>query len=98
LNVRYFRQLQAINDSVAVAVWEEDTLEEALVNCLEEYSAMEKAVNARQARQRYLNGLFNGGDEEEDEPTCVLCKCEFQKGVMLGCMSSAIPTAFPLTF
>lgn len=48
---------------------------------------MEKSVNARQARQRYLNTLGGTGDEDEDEPTCVLCKCEFEKGVMLGCKS-----------
>lgn len=83
--IEYFRQLQAINDSVAPIGLEDQTVEEALAQCIEDYSAMENAVNTRQARQRYLNSIFHA-DEEEEDKSCVLCKCEFEKGVMLGCV------------
>lgn len=44
-------------------------------------------MNARQARQRYLDGLREANDDEDEERACVLCKCEFEKGLMLGCTS-----------
>lgn len=66
--------------------WDEkETLAEATANCLEELSNVDRSLSARQARQRYLNGIVNAEHDEDDEHTCVLCKCEFQKGVMLGC-------------
>ncbi|PVF98205.1 hypothetical protein CPB86DRAFT_825898 [Serendipita vermifera] len=86
--IEYFRQLQALNDSVASAEWEEKTLFEAIENCKRDYEAAEAIVAARLARQRYLNSIGNPGNEEdeEDQRTCILCKCEFDKGVILGCI------------
>jgi E3 ubiquitin-protein ligase SHPRH len=82
---RYFRQLQAINDSVAPIELGDQTIDEALTLCIEEHSAAEKVVNTRQARQRYLNSMFRADEEDDEERSCVLCKCEFEKGVILGC-------------
>lgn len=84
--IEYFRQLQAINDSVAAVEWEEETLEDAILVCVTEHTAAERAVNTRLARQRYLNSITNIDDEDEEERSCVLCKCDFDKGVILGCV------------
>lgn len=64
---------------------QDQTIDEALTLCIEEYSSAEKVVNTRQARQRYLNSMFCADEEDDDERSCVLCKCEFEKGVILGC-------------
>ncbi|KAG8798840.1 hypothetical protein FRC17_007306, partial [Serendipita sp. 399] len=82
--IEYFRQLQAINDSVTAATWEEDSLEEAIVNSAEGIASLERSVNARQARQRYLDTMFDPDDDDDEERSCVLCKCDFEKGVLLG--------------
>jgi E3 ubiquitin-protein ligase SHPRH len=98
---RYFRQLQALNDSVASAEWEEKTLEEAIENCKRDYEAAEALVAARLARQRYLNSIGNptNDEDEEDQRTCILCKCEFDKGVLLGCKEiSYLLTAILIPF
>ena len=87
MSCRYFRQLQAINDSVAPIQLESEAAEEALDHCIQELSAVEKVLNTRQARQRYLNSMLGADEEEDDERSCVLCKCEFEKGVIIGCMS-----------
>ncbi|KAG8820600.1 hypothetical protein FRC19_008738, partial [Serendipita sp. 401] len=84
--IEYFRQLQAINDSVTAATWEEGSLEDAIVNSAESISSLERSVNTRQARQRYLDTIFDPDDEDDEERSCVLCKCDFEKGVLLGCV------------
>jgi E3 ubiquitin-protein ligase SHPRH len=89
---RYFRQLQAINDSVAPIELEGQTIDGALMLCIEEHSAAEKVVNTRQARQRYLNSMFRADEEDDEERSCVLCKCEFEKGVILGCECAVLQT------
>lgn len=68
-----------------------DTLEEVIEECIMELSTTEKSLNARQARQRYLTGIVNAEEDEDEEHICVLCKCEFQKGVMLGCKCLPFP-------
>lgn len=66
--------------------WTEDSLEAAILNCEQEFGEIERSVNARQARQRYLDRMRNPEEEEEEEEQiCVLCKCEFDKGLMLSC-------------
>ena len=103
---RYFRQLQAINDSVAPIELGDQTIDEALTLCIEEHSAAEKVVNTRQARQRYLNSIFRADEEDDEERSCVLCKCEFEKGVILGCkfavshigLSNLMPQQVFITF
>lgn len=73
---------------------EDQTIDEALTMCIEEYSAAEKLVNTRQARQRYLNSIFRADEEDDEERSCVLCKCEFEKGVILGCECAVFSIRF----
>jgi E3 ubiquitin-protein ligase SHPRH len=44
---------------------------------------LEVKINTNRARQRYLEHLAKAqgeGNVDEDEGTCILCKCEFTRG------------------
>ena len=81
--ILYFRQLQEISDSVTDAEWEEATVAMALQASLTERTILETKMNTTQAQQRYLDNLVNNHDEldrDEDDRTCILCRCQFTRG------------------
>ncbi|KAJ7695156.1 SNF2 family N-terminal domain-containing protein [Mycena rosella] len=85
--ILYFRQLQEISDSVSDAVFEH-TLAQALQECTTEQRDLSAQINTNRARQRYLDHLSkNKVNEEpdEDEATCILCKCDFIRGFITQC-------------
>jgi E3 ubiquitin-protein ligase SHPRH len=78
----YFRQLQEISDSVVQAEWE-GHIDVAIVEEIATHKVLERKIRAGRARQRYLSNLSqNKGkmDDDDDENTCTLCKCEFVRG------------------
>ncbi len=81
--IQYFRQLQEISDSVADVVWN-GPVGDALAETAEEDARLLRDINKSRARQRYLDNLVSTkkstGEEDEDDKTCILCKCEFTKG------------------
>lgn len=80
--ILYFRQLQEISDSVAEVTWE-GALEDAIQECVTERTALAAKINTDRARQRYLEHLAKNKDEgvvDEDEETCILCRCDFNRG------------------
>jgi E3 ubiquitin-protein ligase SHPRH len=79
--VLYFRQLQEISDSVAEADWEESSFLAAQQACQAEMAELERKINTARARLRYLDNLAqNKDDNEENDQTCILCRCEFARG------------------
>jgi E3 ubiquitin-protein ligase SHPRH len=78
----YFRQLQEISDSVAEVEWVGD-VSNAIKECRAQQVELETKVNTNRARQRYLDHLAKNKEDgamDEDEDTCILCKCEFVRG------------------
>ncbi|KIP06910.1 hypothetical protein PHLGIDRAFT_72023 [Phlebiopsis gigantea 11061_1 CR5-6] len=80
--IQYFRQLQELSDTVAEAAWEG-----SVVDAIEQNNAqveeLEAQVKTGRARQRYLEHLANSqhdGNFDEEDESCVLCKCDFEKG------------------
>ncbi|KLO16506.1 hypothetical protein SCHPADRAFT_823117 [Schizopora paradoxa] len=86
--IQYFRQLQEISDSVADVEWI-GPLENVLVETAEEEARLVSDINKSRARQRYLDNLVSTkkgtNEEDEDEKSCILCKCEFTKGFITHC-------------
>lgn len=79
---RYFRQLQELSDTVAEATWEGSVIE-----AIEEHEAhateLGAKINTNKARQRYLEFLAKSQGEgtlDEEEESCILCKCDFERG------------------
>ncbi|KAJ6625017.1 SNF2 family N-terminal domain-containing protein [Mycena sp. CBHHK59/15] len=85
--ILYFRQLQEISDSVSDVVFE-NTVAHALQECATEQRDLAAKINTNRARQRYLDHLSKGNHdvgEDEDEKTCILCKCDFIRGFITQC-------------
>ncbi|KAI0641041.1 SNF2 family N-terminal domain-containing protein [Trametes meyenii] len=85
--ISYFRQLQEISDTVAEAEWE-GSVKDAIIGSREQQSSLETNINTARARQRYLENLSKSHDEgtlDEDDKTCILCKCDFVRGYITQC-------------
>ncbi|KAJ6591817.1 SNF2 family N-terminal domain-containing protein [Mycena vulgaris] len=84
--ILYFRQLQEISDSVSDAVFE-NTAAQALQECATEQRDLAAKINHNRARQRYLDHLSKNksAEPDEDEETCILCKCDFIRGFITHC-------------
>ncbi|KAJ6485956.1 SNF2 family N-terminal domain-containing protein [Mycena sanguinolenta] len=85
--IQYFRQLQEISDAVADVEFE-NTAEEALAECVTAQRDLGVKINTNRARQRYLDHLSKNklsGEQDEDEETCILCKCDFIRGFITQC-------------
>ncbi|KAJ7460553.1 SNF2 family N-terminal domain-containing protein [Mycena latifolia] len=86
--ILYFRQLQEISDSVSDAIFE-NTAAQALQECTTEQRDLAAKINTNRARQRYLDHLsknkMNAEPDDEDEHTCILCKCDFIRGFITQC-------------
>ncbi|KAJ6504820.1 SNF2 family N-terminal domain-containing protein [Mycena vitilis] len=85
--IMYFRQLQEISDAVG-GVDFEGTAAQALVECATAQRDFAVKINTNRARQRYLDHLSKdkgSGERDEDEETCILCKCEFICGFITQC-------------
>ncbi|KAJ3552362.1 hypothetical protein NP233_g12900 [Leucocoprinus birnbaumii] len=83
----YFRQLQEISDSVVQAEWE-GPIGEAITEELAKNRALDLKVRAGRSKQRYLANLVqNKGkmDDDDEDDTCTLCKCEFVRGFITQC-------------
>lgn len=80
--IMYFRQLQEISDSVVVATWE-GSVDVAIQECIQERTTLDAMINTNRARYRYMLHLARRRDQghiDEDEETCILCRCEFIRG------------------
>ncbi|KAL1937944.1 hypothetical protein VTO73DRAFT_12694 [Trametes versicolor] len=85
--ISYFRQLQEISDTVAEALWEGD-VQDAIRDIREQQGVLETKINTARARQRYMDNLstsHEAGTMDEDERSCILCKCDFIRGYITQC-------------
>ncbi|KAF8196665.1 SNF2 family N-terminal domain-containing protein [Mycena galopus ATCC 62051] len=85
--ILYFRQLQEISDAVADVEFE-GTAADALQECVMGQRDLGAKINTNRARQRYLDHLSKNkasGERDEDDETCILCKCEFIRGFITHC-------------
>ncbi|OJT14448.1 hypothetical protein TRAPUB_9026 [Trametes pubescens] len=85
--ISYFRQLQEISDTVAEALWEGD-VQDAIKDIREQQGVLETKINTARARQRYMDNLstsHEAGTMDEDERSCILCKCDFIRGYITQC-------------
>ncbi|RPD76905.1 hypothetical protein L226DRAFT_459082 [Lentinus tigrinus ALCF2SS1-7] len=85
--IAYFRQLQEISDTVAEAEWE-GSLASATHDLRQQQTDLETKINAARARQRYMDNLSKSHEEgtlDEDDKTCILCKCDFLRGYITHC-------------
>ncbi|KAF8055235.1 SNF2 family N-terminal domain-containing protein [Lyophyllum atratum] len=85
--ILYFRQLQEISDTVAEVEWEGPVVEALLQSTLEK-NDLDAEINKSRARQRYLDNLTKNKDagiRDEDEESCILCRCEFVRGFITQC-------------
>ncbi|OSD03772.1 hypothetical protein PYCCODRAFT_1365388 [Trametes coccinea BRFM310] len=85
--ISYFRQLQEISDTVAEPAWEGD-IRDAIKGIREQQAVLETKINTARARQRYMDNLSKSHEEgtmDEDDKTCILCKCEFIRGYITQC-------------
>ncbi|RYP77073.1 hypothetical protein DL771_001363 [Monosporascus sp. 5C6A] len=84
--IEYYRQLQAVSDTVAVREQEEnedtDTIMKNLLN--EEQSAQHR-FTAAQSKHRYLLHLREAGQASNEPKICVICQSDFTLGVLTVC-------------
>ncbi|KAI6106659.1 SNF2 family N-terminal domain-containing protein [Pisolithus croceorrhizus] len=86
--IMYFRQLQDISDSVVDVEWEGD-VRDAINTCDKEHGELGRKIATGRARQRYLDNLGRTQDDgsmDEDDRTCVLCRCDFSQGFITPCV------------
>ncbi|KAF5378608.1 hypothetical protein D9615_007143 [Tricholomella constricta] len=92
--ILYFRQLQEISDTVAEVVWD-GTVVEALLEATLETNELDAEINTSRARQRYLETLTQkkeDGITDEDEESCILCRCDFVRGFITHCAHECMKT------
>ncbi|KAF7356798.1 SNF2 family helicase [Mycena venus] len=85
--ILYFRQLQEISDAVADVEFE-NTAAQALLECAQAQQKLATDINNNRAKQRFLDNLAkdkSSGEEDEDEKTCILCRCDFIRGFITHC-------------
>ncbi|PIL26140.1 hypothetical protein GSI_11895 [Ganoderma sinense ZZ0214-1] len=85
--IAYFRQLQEISDTVAEAQIE-TTLLDTMGELRRQQAQLDTKINAARARQRYMDNLSKSHEEgtmDEDDKTCILCKCDFMRGYITQC-------------
>ena len=97
----YFRQLQEISDTVAEAQIE-TTLLDTMGELRRQQTQLDTKINAARARQRYMDNLSKSHEEgtmDEDDKTCILCKCDFIRGYITHWYVSFLstPSIPPLT-
>ena len=85
--LEYYRQLQHISDTVAP--YEEDMNEEKLVTTIANMEKTETGIRNRLAtlksRGRYLIHLRDEASSVETERQCIICREQFEKGVLTSC-------------
>ncbi|KAI0334196.1 hypothetical protein GY45DRAFT_1318648 [Cubamyces sp. BRFM 1775] len=85
--VSYFRQLQEISDTVAEATWE-GYLQDVIEDTRKELAEFDAKIIRGRAQQRYMDNLSKSHEEgtvDEDDKTCILCKCDFIRGYITHC-------------
>ena len=87
LRLEYYRQLQAISDSVAP--YEEDLTDEARGNALRNKEAHEELLKSKiatlKSKGRYLIHLRSENSNSESQRMCIICQHSFENGILTSC-------------
>ena len=87
LRLEYYRQLQAISDTVAP--YEEELTEEARNTTLLEKQTLERQMKARiatlKSKARYLVHLRDEATNVETQRMCIICQQPFEVGILTSC-------------
>jgi len=84
--IEYYRQLQAVSDTVTPLDHEVDEdVEERLAGMSAVESGLQRNVSAAQSKHRYLMHLKNAGKDASESKFCVICQASFTLGVLTVC-------------
>ena len=87
LRLEYYRQLQAISDTVAPFEEEMDpeTRHEALTYRLESEERMRARIATLKSKGRYLEHIRLEASDTQSQRTCIICTSTFETGVLTSC-------------
>jgi len=98
LRLEYYRQLQAISDTVAP--YEENMTDEVRTRVLQNKEELENTSKARiatlKSKGRYLVHLRDETGDTETEQTCIICTSDFENGLLTSCGHSYCADCFRL--
>ncbi|CRK01451.1 hypothetical protein BN1723_008762 [Verticillium longisporum] len=84
LRLDYYRQLQAISDSVDV--YEGPKTQDILTKWVNAAETAHRKLSSAEAKHRYLVSLREGGASKANEPKmCIICQTDFTIGVLTVC-------------
>ncbi|SPO00716.1 related to S.pombe rad8 protein and Rdh54p [Cephalotrichum gorgonifer] len=81
--VEYYRQLQAVSDSVLP--YEGLTSEESMQSMLASEEKIRQKLSAAEAKHRYLINLKETGSKSREPRICIICQSTFAAGVLTVC-------------
>ncbi|TEA19088.1 putative ATP-dependent helicase [Colletotrichum sidae] len=81
--VEYYRQLQAVSDSVAPYEGSKD--EQAVIGCMAGEEQHRKKLDSANAKHRYLLNLKEAGTQSNEPRLCIICQSNFITGVLTVC-------------
>ncbi|CAM1508475.1 Fc.00g053230.m01.CDS01 [Cosmosporella sp. VM-42] len=79
----YYRQLQAVSDSVLP--YEGPKTEAAIQRLLDTEESLHKKLSTAKAKHRYLLNLKESGSKSNEPRVCVICQMPFSVGVLTVC-------------
>ncbi|KXJ93145.1 helicase-like protein [Microdochium bolleyi] len=84
--VEYYKQLQAVSDTVAPLEHEEDEdVDAKLASMIAEEASLQSKVSTAQSKHRYLVHLKEVGKDANESKFCVICQASFTLGVLTVC-------------
>ncbi|KAF6845403.1 SNF2 family domain-containing protein [Colletotrichum musicola] len=81
--VEYYRQLQAVSDSVAP--YEGPNREQDINACMASEEQHRRKLDSAKAKYRYLMNLKETGDKSNEPRMCIICQSNFTTGVLTVC-------------
>ncbi|KAF9881314.1 hypothetical protein CkaCkLH20_01464 [Colletotrichum karsti] len=81
--VEYYRQLQAVSDSVAPYEGQND--QQAIDACVATEDQTRRKLDAAKAKHRYLLNLKEAGTQSNEPRMCIICQSAFTTGVLTVC-------------
>ncbi|QRW00441.1 RNA recognition motif protein [Ceratobasidium sp. AG-Ba] len=84
----YYRQLQALSDSVVDVEWSQDELPMLIARCRGQISDQEDELKRAQSKNRYLEFIskkMTNEQVEKEERCCQICQTEFDNGFITNC-------------
>ncbi|OHE95889.1 SNF2 family domain-containing protein [Colletotrichum orchidophilum] len=81
--VEYYRQLQAVSDSVAP--YEGPSDGQAIASCIASENGYRRKLDSSNAKHRYLLNLKRDGGKSNEPRMCIICQSNFTIGVLTVC-------------